>query len=89
MVFGKKILNNLRSKILTEKVPKLYIALDPDAFKDSIKEIEYFLNNGIEVYIVKLSGKDPGEMGYELMVNAINKAQKVDFFSLIQFKMSL
>ena len=88
-LFGKKILNNLRSKILTEKVPKLYIALDPDAFKDSIKEIEYFLNNGIEVYIVKLSGKDPGEMGYELMVDAINKAQKVDFFSLIQFKMSL
>lgn len=88
-LFGKKILGNLRSKILTEKVNKLYIALDNDAFKDSVKEVEYFLNNGIEVYIVKLSGKDPNEMGYTGMVEAINKADKVTFFDLIQYKMLL
>ena len=88
-LFGKKILGNLRSKILTEKVQKLYIALDNDAFNDSVKEIEYFLNNGVEVYLVKLSGKDPNEMGYVSMVEAINKADKVNFFDLIQFKMLL
>jgi DNA primase len=88
-LFGKKILGNLRNKILTEKVQKLYLALDTDAFKDSIKEVEYFLNNGLEVYIIQLPGKDPSEAGYSSMVEAMHKAKKVNFFDLIQFKMSL
>jgi hypothetical protein len=88
-LFGKKILGTLRSIILTEKVQKLYLALDGDAFKDSVKEIEYFLNNGIKVYLVQLPGKDPSEAGYNSMVDAINKAKEVNFFDLIQFKMLL
>lgn len=88
-LFGKKILANLRSKILSEKVQKLYLALDSDALKDSVKEVEYFLNNGIEVYIVQIHSKDPSEVGYFSMVDAINKAKKMDFFDLITYKMSL
>lgn len=88
-LFGKKILSTLRSKILTEKVQKLYLALDNDAFKDSVKEIEYFLNNDIQVYVISLPGKDPGEVGYKSMVEAINKAKRVDFFDLIKYKMFL
>lgn len=88
-LFGKKILSNLRSKILTEKVEKLYLALDKDAFKDSIKEVEYFLNNGVDVYMLHFPGKDPNEIGYTSMVEAINTAKKVDFFDLIKYKMSL
>ncbi len=88
-LIGKKILGNLRSKILTKGVKKLYLCLDKDAFKDSVREVEYFLNNGIEVYLVQLTGKDPSEVGYSGMINAIHKAKKVDFFDLIQFKMSL
>ena len=88
-LFGKKILSSLRSKILTEKVQKLYLALDGDAFRDSVKEIEYFLNNDIEVYLIQIPGKDPSDIGYISMVEAINKAKKVDFFDLITFKMAL
>ena len=88
-LFGKKILSSLRSKILTEKVKKIYLALDVDAFKDSIKEVEYFLNNGVEVYMIHLTDKDPSEVGYISMVDAINKAKQVDFFDLIKFKISL
>lgn len=88
-LIGKKILGNLRMKILTKGVKKLYLCLDKDAFKDSVKEIEYFLNNGIEVYLIQLIEKDPNEVGYDNMVDAIHKAKKVDFFDLIQFKMSL
>jgi DNA primase len=88
-LFGKKILSNLRTKILTEKVQRIYLALDKDAFKDSIKEVEYFLNNGVEVYIIQVPGKDPGDVGYEVMVDSINKAKKVDFFDLITYKMML
>lgn len=88
-LIGKKILGNLRAKILTKGVKKLYICLDRDAFKDSVREMEYFLNNGIEVYLVQLPGKDPNEVGYQSMVTSIQKAKRVDFFDLIQFKMSL
>jgi DNA primase len=88
-LFGKKMLPNLRTKILTEKVQKLYLALDKDALKDSIKEVEYFMNNGIDVYMIQLLEKDPSDMGYVSMIEAINKAKKVDFFDLIKYKMSV
>ena len=88
-LFGKKILSNLRSKILTSKVQKLYLALDNDAFKDCIKEVEYFMNNGIQVYIISLPGKDPSDIGYVSMVEAINKAKQVDFFDLVKYKIML
>ena len=88
-LFGKIILSNLRNKILTEKVQKLYLSLDADAFKSSVKEIEYFMNNGVEVYLIHLPKKDPSEAGYLSMVEAMNRAKKVDFFDLITFKMSL
>ena len=88
-LFGKKIMTTLRSRILTEKVKKIYIALDDDAFADSVREVEYFLNNGIEVFLVRLPGKDPSEIGYKGMIEVIAIAKKVDFFDLIKFKMLL
>ena len=88
-LFGKKILPMLRSKILTEKVKQIYIALDTDAFADSVKELEYFLNNGIEVYMVSMPGKDPSDIGYKDMVSIIANSKKVDFLDLIKFKMLL
>lgn len=88
-LFGKKIMPTLRSKILTEKVKKLYLALDGDAFDDSVKEVEYFLNNGVEVCTISLPGKDPSEVGYSDMVGATSRAKIVDFLDLIKFKMEL
>ncbi len=88
-LFGKKIMTTLRSRILTEKVKKIYIALDVDAFADSVKEVEYFLNNGIEVFLVKLPEKDPSEIGYRGMIEVIANAKRVDFFDLVKFKMLL
>jgi transcription elongation factor Elf1 len=88
-LFGKKILPNLRTKILTEKVTQIYLALDEDAFADSVKEIEYFLNNGIQVSFISLPGKDPSTVGYEGMIKVLSQAKPVDFFDLIKLKMQL
>lgn len=88
-LFGKIILRTLRNKILTEGVERLYLALDKDAFKDSIKEVEYFLNNNIDVRLVQLPGKDPSEAGYRTMMEAMDKAKKMDFFDLVKYKMTL
>lgn len=89
-LFGKVIQNNLRKKIIQEGVKCVYLALDPDAFKNAVKEIEYFLNEGIEVYHVRLpQGEDPNSLGYEKMQDLINNAKKIDFFDLITYKMAL
>jgi DNA primase len=86
-LFGKKILGNLRKKVITNKVQKIYLGLDKDAFEDSVKEIEYFINNGVNVYLINLKDKDPSETGYSKMAEAINNAQPVTFFDLIKYKM--
>lgn len=88
-LFGKRILPTLRSRILQERPPKLFLALDPDAYKDTYEEIEYFINNGIDVYYVNLKDKDPNEMGHEAMLQAMKDANQISFFDLIQFKMNL
>jgi translation initiation factor IF-3 len=82
------MLTNLRTKILTEKVPVLYIALDQDALKDVTKELEYFMNNGIDVRYVKLSDKDPSELGFHNTTEQINKTQQADLLDLIHLKLN-
>lgn len=88
-LFGKKILPTLRSTILHHKVPRINLALDSDAYRDSLVEIEYFLNNGMEVYYVELNSKDPNDAGYESMIEAINTAKKITFFDLINYKINI
>ena len=87
-LFGKKILSKLKSKIIEHRVQTIYLALDPDAIKDAIVEIEYFLNNGIEVKLVKLE-QDPNDTGFEGMRGKINETTSVDLFDLVSLKMAV
>jgi phosphoglycerol transferase MdoB-like AlkP superfamily enzyme len=64
-LFGKNIQPSLMKKIVTSKVQKIYIALDNDALKKALEFCELLLNEGKEVYLVELQGKDPSEMGFE------------------------
>ena len=65
-LLGSNIQGSLMKKIVTSTVKKIYIALDSDAIKKSIKYAEEFINEGKEVYIVELQGKDPSEMGFTI-----------------------
>lgn len=87
-LFGKAIHPTLKGKILRH-AKKLYVALDRDAFVDSLNYVEYFMNNGIEVYIVNLPGKDPNDLGYKTMVNCIQSAEKMDFLKLMMIKLNM
>ncbi len=86
-LFGKSIHPKLKSKII-QYTKKLYIALDRDAFLDSITYIEYFMNHGIEVYLVNLPSKDPSETGYNSMIDCIVGAELVSFFKLMVLKLN-
>ena len=86
-LFGKIVLDNLKYKIIKEKVKKLYIVLDPDALRNAIQNVEYFLGNGVEVYLVELKDKDPNEMGYEAITKQITETTPMTLSKLIMYKM--
>ena len=64
----------------------IVIVLDDDAFKDSLKMIDKFLNMGIEVDFVKLKGKDPSDLGYRKMIHHLNESTEVNFKELMRMK---
>lgn len=87
-LFGKIISSNLRAKIVTNAT-KVYLALDADALKSAVAHIEYFLNQGLEVFLVNIGGKDPNDVGYRHMVDSLKTARKIDFFELLSLKMNI
>lgn len=87
-LFGKKILSKLKSKIIEQRVQTIYLALDPDAVGDAVPEIEFFINNGIDVKLVKLE-QDPNDTGFEGMRTMISQTPSVDLFDLITLKMAI
>ena len=85
-LFGKTILPKLEKKIVEKRVKNIVIVLDDDAFKDSLKMIDKFLNMGIRVDFVKLKGKDPSDLGYKKMIHHLNESTEVNFKELMRMK---
>ena len=86
-LFGKTISEDLRKKIIENKVEKLYICLDKDAQKQALEHAEYFMNNGVEVYFVDLQEKDPAEIGFEKMCKLIKETPPLTFSRFIESKL--
>ena len=88
-LLGKNIQSNLLKKIVQSTVEKIYIALDTDAMKQSLKHCEYLLNQGKEVYLVELEGKDPSDLGFSYFTKLIQNTYPLDEYSLMEKKLSL
>ena len=88
-LLGKNIQQNLRKKLVTSKVQKIYIALDKDAIKQALSFCEELINEGKEVYLVDMQDKDPGEMGFESFTNLIQHTIPLTFSSLFEKKLQL
>ena len=88
-LLGKNIQQNLMKKIITSTVKKIYIALDTDAMKQALEFVEYFIDQGKEVYLVDLEGKDPSEMGFMNFTNLIQKTYPIDQYGLMKRKLQL
>ena len=88
-LLGKNIQQNLMKKIITSTVEKIYIALDSDAMKQALRFVEYFINQGKEVYLVDLEGKDPSEMGFKNFTNLIQNTYPIDQYGLMERKLQL
>jgi hypothetical protein len=87
-LLGKTISPYLKEKIISERVQTIYIALDSDAIKDALKFIKYFLNQGLNVYLINLEGKDPSEIGTSEFLTQMESATLCSFDSLIKMELS-
>lgn len=87
-LFGKNVMSSLQKKIIETKVKVIYLALDNDALEDTIKISEYFINNGIDVRMMKFKEKDPSETGFESLLYLINKTTKTKFSDLMRLKLN-
>jgi len=85
-LFGKLMLDSLKTKIIKNKVNRINIALDSDALGHSIKMAEYFMSLDKEVHIIDLGDKDPSEMGYEAFQGLVNNSKPLTFGKLMEYK---
>lgn len=88
-VLGKTINDALRLKILEKHTKDVYICFDNDAMKNSADAINEFMKNGVNVYFIKLTDKDPSVLGFLEMRRLIKEAMPMDFSALINMKLSL
>lgn len=88
-LLGKNIPQEVMKKIVTSKVDKIYIALDKDAIKQSLKFCEKLMAEGKEVYLVDLQDKDPSEMGFSSFTNLIQNTYPLNYSLLLEKKLQL
>ena len=85
-LFGKTISNILKKRIVEKQVKTIYICLDQDARKQALDTAEYFIANGIDVYLVDLIGKDPSELGFKIVKQLIDETPRLTEHYLMQEK---
>lgn len=88
-LFGKTLPRKIQERIIQEGVTDVYLALDNDALKETLQLAEKLVKQGIRVYVVELSGKDPASLGFENIQNLIDKSTPLTFLELMQLKLKL
>ena len=88
-LLGKLIQPSLMKKLITSSVKKIYIALDKDALKEALQFCEQLINEGKEVYLVDLDGKDPSELGFKHFTELISNTYPLTFSKLFEKKINL
>ena len=86
---GKYVPKKLQKRILQHDVEDIYLALDDDALKQTVKIAEQFMKEGKNVYLVDMAGHDPSQVGFEEMQRRIKAATKLSFVDLIHLKLKL
>ena len=85
-LFGKTISNTLKRRIVERNVKTIYICLDNDAKKQAIEAAEYFVANGINVFLVKIPESDPSELGFEKIQEILDSTCNLNPEELMQEK---
>lgn len=88
-LFGKYLSKKLREKMIINGVKRVNMVLDNDAMEDAVKNCKMIMHLGIDVYLVRLSGKDPSVLGFEKTHESIRNAKQFDFDELQKYELGL
>lgn len=86
-LFGKSVSEKLKKQLVLNKVKSVYLALDEDALKNTIKLSEELINLGKKVYVIRLGGKDPSQIGFEKFTKLVHNAKQFSYGDLLKLKM--
>lgn len=88
-LFGKIIPVALKYKLIESHIKTVYIALDKDAIKTSLKYAQELVDLGKEVYLLDLEGKDPSELGFKKFTEQLYNAVPLTFRTFLSKKLNL
>jgi DNA primase len=88
-LYGKTLSKQLYKRLLHNDIKTIYLALDNDALKSTLKIAGDLLHSGKEIYVIQLDGKDPSDIGFEHFTNLIQKAQPFTFSDLFSLKLEV
>ena len=72
---------------MVNDINKVYVALDSDAKKDSVKLVKYLMDNGMKAYLLNIKDKDPSELGFEEFWKRIAQTEQSTFSDIIRGKL--
>jgi DNA primase len=88
-LYGKTLSKALTKKLLTNSVKNIYLALDSDALKSTLKIAGDLLQSGKELHVIKLEDKDPSDMGFAHFTTLVQQAEQFTFSDLFQLKLEV
>jgi DNA primase len=88
-LYGKTLSKQLTKKLLTNDIKDIYLALDNDALKSTLKIADELLKSGKKLHVVQLDGKDPSDMGFEHFTHLIQTSEEFTFSDLFSLKLKL
>jgi DNA primase len=88
-LYGKTLSKKLTKRLLNNDVKDIYLALDSDALKSTIKIAGDILQSGKILHVIKLDSKDPSDMGFEHFTHLIQQSQEFTFSDLFSLKLSI
>ena len=86
---GALLLVDASQGIQAQTISNLYLALDNDALKSTLKIAGDLLQSGKEIYVIKLDGKDPSDIGFEHFTNLVQHAKQFTFSDLFSLKLEI
>lgn len=88
-LFGKYPSKKLREKMILNGVERVNMVLDDDAMQDAVRNYELLVKDvpGIQVFLVRLSGKDPSSLGFEKTHNMIRNSREFDESDLMAYEL--
>lgn len=88
-LLGKSLSSTIKQRIIETRPPIVYIALDSDAIKSSIRIANELMGTGIDTSIIQLNGKDPSEIGHFNFFTGAKRFKKFNIEDIIRLELSL